>query len=241
MLRLEGFDSVKVGEKLELPDISELLIFPFVGQVHLEDLRRNAPESLKYLIDRVQLRNDRKYVTVNMNVQLLSPNVTSAPRSNWHFDSSSVREEDTTYIHILSSECGAVTEFIKDDIHLPEFDEDVRVSELEVYMNRNLHLIHRAGIVPIECGRFHTFNGGRHVHRATRAKAPEFRFFMRVMESNEVEGVSFESGLMDRSRVFNDGIMDYSKIDEKYIRENVSKVYDSIVKNANGTINLFYN
>lgn len=231
MITLKGYGDVKLTDRIEMPDILTLIEFPFVGQVDFEDLYRHASSDLRYLMDKVPLINDGRYVTVNMTTQLLSPRVTAAPRGNWHFDTSSFKSENATHIHLLLSDCTAVTEFTRDDIILEQFDEECSPADVEVYLNQNQHLFEG---VPAECGKFITFDGARHFHRAVRAERLEFRFMMRVMESNDVSGTSLEQAITTRSAVFDDMIVDYSTIDRSYIMENKTNEYISIEKSLDG-------
>lgn len=237
MLKLKGFDTVKVGEKIELPDTSELILFPFVMQADLEDLYKNASSSLRSILDKIELKNDKKYASVNMTTQLLSPNVTAAPRGNWHFDTDSLREDNQAYIHLLLSDCTALTEFTKDDFILDNFQDDSSPSDVEIYLNKNEHLLDPIKITP---NSFHTFEGGRHIHRAINSELFEFRFMIRVLESDSVVSKKYKDSLLNKSQVFNDNIKDYSKIDIEYILKNKTNTFDSIVKHLD-RVDIFYN
>lgn len=238
-LLIKGYDSVKLSEKIELPDIAELIRFPFCSQVDIDDLYRNCSEDMKYILDRIPLTNKTKYISINTCTQLLSPNVTSAPRGNWHFDGDSFKEDSPTIIHLLISDCTAVTEFMEDDLVLDEFDEDSMVGEVEVALNKKLHLIKP---VKAECSKFITFDGCRHFHRAVKAERFEFRFMMRVMESNVIKPCKFEESVFYEALVFDDGVKDYSTIDLDYILQNKTNPYKSIVKSRdNNSFQVYFN
>jgi hypothetical protein len=240
MIRLEPYSTVGLTDKLELPDISELIRFPFCSQTDIDDLYKHAPEDMKYILDRIPLKNNAKYISVNSVTQLLSPKTTSAPRANWHFDGDSFLEESKTTIHLLLSDCEAVTEFTENEIVLEkdEFNENSKVGEVEVFLNQNLHLIEP---VRSETSKFITFDGCRHFHRAIRPSKHEFRFMIRVLESNVVEPSKFENSIFHQSYVFDDGISDYSKIDLSYIMENKTKEYLSIDKSNDNKVEFYYN
>jgi len=237
MLKLETYNTVELSKKIELPDIAELMRFPFCSQVDIDELYRHAPENMKKILDMIPLRNNSKYISINTSTQLLSPSTTSAPRANWHFDGDSFKEDKKTTIHLLVSKCEAVTEFVENEIILEDFDEDSFVGDVEIAMNNKLNLIKP---ISAEAEKFITFDGCRHLHRAVRPSYHEFRFMMRVMESDVINGSKFEHSQFFNTEVYDDGIDDYSKIDLDYIRENKTKSYASIEKDRDSDKVVFY-
>lgn len=228
MLTLKGYNDVKKSEFIELPNIFDLLHFPFCGVADFEDLYRFGNEDLRSIMNKIPLKNNNKYVTVNMTTQLLTPNVTPAPRGNWHFDTNSFKSSEETTIHLLMSESTALTDFMEEDLTLDQFNESSDVCDVEIFLNQNLHLIKPK---TAESNKILTFNGGSHFHSANKAKRDELRFMIRVMESNTVQPVSMAEAITQMSFVYDDGISDYSTINREYIMNNKTKTYQSIIKN----------
>lgn len=228
MLKLQGFDTVEVTKKIDMPDIGELITLPFCANVDIEELYKYGGDTIRHIIDHAPIKNDRKYVTVNTKTQILSKNVTSAPRANWHFDTSSFKEDEYTRVHLLLSNTNAPTEFTENEIILEQFDENSSVLDVEVYCNHNIDSL-VTGIKTVESNVFSTFNGGSHLHRAVRPTRTEFRFMFRILEG-DVPGQKFHDSLTNMSEVYDDGITDPSNVTPEYIANNLTKSYKSIVK-----------
>jgi hypothetical protein len=225
MLIAKSFDSTLVSPTIELPRIEEMLVgFPFVKTASMDDLYKNGNSDLRNLLSKVPLKNKHKYVTVNMEVQLLFPGRTTAPRSNWHFDGMSFEKEYETECHLLVSDCEARTEFLAKDIHMEQFTDRSPITEVEIFLNRNLHLVESKMMPP---NAFVTFNEP-HFHRPVRAIQTEFRFMIRVLEANNVQPRIYHESLMHQNPIFDDKRYDYSDIDHRYILENRSDVFVSI-------------
>jgi hypothetical protein len=234
MIELYGYDQLSITDEIKLPRIEEIIrAFPFYQQGDLWGLYKYGNVDLIKILDSVPLTNKFKYISVDMKVQLLSPNVTPAPRGNWHFDANGFREEDESIAHLLVSDTTSLTEFTTEEIVLNQFDESSSLLDVELYMNQNTDSFSPVAIQP---NRFVSFNGARHLHRAVRAKGQEFRFFLRVLESNHMIPYSFKDAVIDFSRVYNDGIQDYSKITRDYILNNHTNSYPSIDRKRNQAI-----
>lgn len=239
MLTLKAYDDLEVSNFIELPRIEDMIInFPFCKTASIEDLYMNANDDLKYIISKVPLKNKHRHVTVNMEVQLLFLNRTTAPRSNWHLDGGTFIDEESTYTHILSSDCFSRTEFLGEEIILDEFTEQSQLSDVEIFINRNLHLIKSAR--KIEPQRFTTFKD-KHMHRAVRSNGTEFRFFLRVHESNYLQPREYHDALLANTRVFDDKLYtsdDYANsISDDYIRNNnIDNNVSSIQRISNNQI-----
>ena len=183
MLTLKGYNSVSISDKIELPKIVDLIRMPFYNWVSFEDAYKHGNSDFRNLLDKVPLKNDKKYVTLNCYTHFLTPNVTPAPRGNWHIDVDRTDFKDSNHVHLLLSDCTSVTEFIDKDIILENFDENSSPLEVELYFNRNL--LNTITPVKFETSRFMTFDGPYHFHRAVKSKRDEFRFMLRINESND--------------------------------------------------------
>lgn len=237
MLVLEGFDTTKQTKELQLPQIGELILFPFCNRIDIHDLYSIANSDLKYLIDQIPLYNNKKYVTVNMTTQILSPKVTAAPRSNWHFDANSFEDDEETHIHLLISDCTATTEFVKNRVILDNFSKNDSLTDVEVFLNHNEEIL--GEMVKINPNRFITFNGAKHLHRAINSTEFEFRFTMRVMESDDV-APSRDNPIHYQSSVYNDNITSLKQVTKEYVMNNETTRLPSIDKGKE-TIKLYFN
>lgn len=225
MLVLKSFDTTQVSPYVEIPRMEQIITdFPFVKNASFEDLYRFGGSDLKFFLSQVPLQHKHAYISVNMEVQLLFKGRTTAPRSNWHFDGLSFMEQDETNCHLFVSDCSARTEFLAEEIQLEHFTQQTPLTDVEIYMNKNLDRVKPKMMEP---NRFVTFNE-LHFHRPVRAEKTEFRFMIRVLESNHVKPRPYEDALMRHTQVFDDQMHDYSKVDLRYILENKSDMFVSL-------------
>lgn len=185
---IPGFPS-NVSMPVDLPDIAELLLQPAFQSASPETYRRYGTEFQRNLLDQVPLKNDKKYVIVRSGVWLLAPGTRShvSGEGDWHIDSAGYSDNDVEHllpaqrVFILSSPCTALTEFASE-----EFRAERPASETRQQFIRWLYRDgHTAKIIPkaIEPGRIYEFSN--HLHRAVDPKRLEFRFFLRVRETDE--------------------------------------------------------
>lgn len=182
-IEIPGFPA-EVGNRVELPDMAELLLSPQFQRIGAEDFRRHATPFQNHLLEVVPLRNDRRYVLIRMGVSILAPGLRSHTKGtgDWHIDGTGQRDHALPQerVFILSSPCSCLTEFnaVPFIVRAPEretrrqFTARVRAHAAEL------------GIVPrpIEPQRVYTFTN--HLHRAVEPARTEFRFFLRVRETD---------------------------------------------------------
>lgn len=175
IVRIPGFPS-EVSELIDLPDIGELLMYPAFQGIAADDFLKFASDFQRYLLGRVSLRHDRKHVIIRSGVWLLEPGSRSHVNNtgDWHIDSD-------PRVFILSSPCSALTEF-----NITQLEVDTSTGEtLTALGNRLARHADMFGIIgrKIEPCRIYMFD--RHLHRALDPKRIEFRFFLRVKETDE--------------------------------------------------------
>jgi hypothetical protein len=183
-VHLPGFPT-EVSEPIELPDIGELLMYPAFQAIHADDFMKHATDFQRYLLGKTPLRNDRKYVLIRSGVWLLEPNTRShvSNAGTWHIDGiaddSHTRPDERVFI--LSSPCSAVTEF---NLNPLEIDSDPAETRKN-FANRIAREPDKYGVIPrkIEACRIYTFEN--HLHRAVDPQRVEFRYFLRVRETDE--------------------------------------------------------
>lgn len=176
IVRIPGFPT-EVSDPIELPDIGELLMYPAFQSISADDFVKHATCFQRYLLGRIPLRNDRKNVIVRCGVWLLEPGTGSHVDAvgEWHFDAD-------PRVFVLSSPSSALTEFNANPIAVDSNEGETR-KELGKRINRTPT---RFGIVArkIEPCRVYTFED--HLHRAVSPSRIEFRFFLRVKETDEL-------------------------------------------------------
>jgi hypothetical protein len=182
-ISLPGFPA-PLTDPIELPDIGELLMYPPFQNIGADEFNKHATDFQRYLFERIPLRNDRKHVIVRSGVWLLEPGSRShvALDGDWHIDGNSDFDhlKPDERIFILSSPCSALTEF---NLHPLTIDSTPQETRREL-TSRIRESPERYGVVarPIEPRRIYMFEN--HLHRAVNPKRIEFRFFLRVRETN---------------------------------------------------------
>lgn len=181
MITLKGFDKVSLDDRVEIPNIAELLHFPILQHCDMEFALNHSCVGLRELLQAVPLRNDRKYITVHTQLQYLTPNAVSVPRATWHFDTIKWNDENACRTHLLLSNCSALTEFSCHDIEIDGYDYSTpRYQELESHINERSSMF---SPIMMPSDRFVSFIGLT-PHRCTRPKQREFRYMLRVIESD---------------------------------------------------------
>jgi hypothetical protein len=185
-VRIPGFPA-EVSGPVELPDIGELLMAPAFQGILADDYRKHATQFQRCILDRLPLKHDKKYVVVRSGVWLLSPGMRSHVNreGNWHIDSHNEHDylEPEQRVYILSSPCSALTEFNLNplEIEIPSDETRTRLCARLCADEMKYGVIGR----PIEPCRVYTFTN--HLHRAVDPKRVEFRYFLRVRETDVPE------------------------------------------------------
>jgi len=175
IVNIPGFPS-EVSDPIELPDIGELLMYPAFQGIAADDFLRYATDFQRYLLGRVGLRHDRRHVIIRSGVWLLEPGSRSHVNNtgDWHFDVD-------PRVFIMSSPCSALTEF-----NITPLEIESSESETSTALANRIGRQHdRFGVIgrKIEPCRIYTFDN--HLHRAVNPRRIEFRFFLRVKETDE--------------------------------------------------------
>lgn len=218
---LKGFPK-EVSEKIELPNIGELIRIPVYNNVELNKAYREVSQDFRNILDKIPLKNDKKYVYFDSQIQYLIPheNFRSVlniygKASEWHIDgtgdSPSIPRDR---VHLLISECTARTEFFEEEVKVP-LPEDCDLMTLVQFLNYSQR-IEGIELKPkaIEPNRFVTFDN--HVHRAVQASVHEFRYMLRVLETDReipkggkrpASKIFFNGGYHKNIEYIGDGIM----------------------------------
>ena len=182
-VHVPGFPT-EVSEPIELPDIGELLLYPAFQAIHADDFLKHATSFQRYLFDKTPIKNDRKYVLIRSGVWLLAPNTRShvITAGDWHIDGivedCHLRPDERVFI--LQSACSALTEFNLNPLEIESDPSEPR----RKFVNRIAREPEKYGVIPrkIEPCRIYTFEN--HLHRAVNPRRVEFRFFLRIRETD---------------------------------------------------------
>lgn len=181
--KFDGFPK-EVGKEIELPNIAELLLYPFFLDISADEFYKHGTDLHRKLINSAPLKHDMKYVTVTSHIQLLSPGVRAVYNKigynlEWHIDSK-FHDDANDRFHILMTDCSALTEFNESEVNV-EVDSEIGHFDFLRYINDNEE---KLGLKPrkVEPNKFTTFTN--HIHRAIDPIQHEFRYFIRIIESN---------------------------------------------------------
>jgi hypothetical protein len=174
-VHIPGFPT-EVSNPIDLPDIGELLMYPAFKGINADDFLKYATEFQRYLFNQIPLRNDRKNVIVRSGVWLLQPGTRSHVNNtgDWHFDSD-------PRVFILSSPCTALTEFNVNPLEI-ESEGDETLTNLANRLSKSPEKFGVIGRKISPC-RIYTFEN--HLHKAVNPERIEFRFFLRVKETDD--------------------------------------------------------
>lgn len=196
-LQIHGFPN-EISNKIEMPDIAELLMYPLFTRMEAENFFKYATDFQKKLFDMCPLKNNTRHVIVLSTVTILDPRkrVITYPNSHggeWHVDGtfgSMFEQKDT--LHLLLSHTTATTEFNTNAMEL-DLHEGMTRREFGALINSNKI---EPLLVPksIETDKICTFNS-YHIHRPIPSKNIQFRFTFRVSETDRDDPFSIEKEL----------------------------------------------
>lgn len=196
---LRGFPT-EITEEIELPPIAELLTYPIFFDMPIEQAYRYGTDFQKKLISMVPLRGGKRFTSILSEVKFLDPYTRSCTgfskesmedsRKEWHIDSEEYAEkgwmggyeQETDIIHLLSSECTAMTEF-----NLNEIEVDFPAGRfLPDYIQHLRDNWDRYGIQGKDAPANRIITFSNHLHRAKAPKTYEFRYMFRVVETDRL-------------------------------------------------------
>lgn len=201
---LAGFP--EMSSPIEMPSIEEILYLPMFQIADIDMVYKEGGETYRRLLDQAPIKGDRKYIGVWGYLQFLRPNAVSISYdSRWHIDSNKTAfgsEEEDRY-HLIVTDCTALTEFNTNPITLTVNEEIFNMPKMDQYIGNNADIL---GFEPkkIEPNRFVTFTP-HHVHRAIEPSVPEFRFALRIVESNHYIPIVPEKARTIESRIHKNG------------------------------------
>jgi hypothetical protein len=178
----------RITDNIELPDMAELLTVPFVNCLTPEELYELGDKTLIRLYESCNLIGGYEYVYIDCYTQLLHPDRTAINvrttgdyLHEWHIDGvHKIWDEKPSTFHILCSECVAKTMFNVNPVTV-DLDETKSVFDLITTFNENIDEWGVEG-KKMPSNSFVTFD--THLHNSTQPLSKEFRFFMRVIETD---------------------------------------------------------
>lgn len=182
LIRFPGYPD-RIGEPIEFPDISELIAMPMFSYAEPEWVLKNGNEFQKYLLDKAPLTHEKKYVHVFCQIRFVYQGVlinipdfpNLSPRNEWHSDGIQAH----SYTHTIANSFG--TEFNTKEFEL-EIPDDAGYSW---FIREATFKARKWGLTPkpAPLKRFVTVEN--HIHRAPTPNKSDFRFFFRVIETND--------------------------------------------------------
>lgn len=227
VVHIPGFPG-EVSAPVELPDIGELLMYRPFGTILAEDYLRYANSFQRYLFELIPLKNNRKFVSLRSGVWLLQPGSRShvTRLANWHIDGGpNAHREPDQVVHILQSKCLALTEFNSQPLVITSPPNETRVT----FSDRICRDPAACGVVgrSVEPGRVYTFTN--HLHRAVEPVRIEFRFVLRVCETDTLP---FEHQRSAAMKAVNLRLVDTPEQQRhiEYLQDRVSIFYTDYVR-----------
>jgi hypothetical protein len=180
--QLSGFPST--GNLIALPDLKDLLNMPWYQYADADEVYKHGGEVYQHLLDKVPTSLGYKYTLVTARVQFLTPGQTAIKYAeDWHTDSNGAPFKSNDLMHLLLSTSSASTEFNVNPVETPLLDEGITQAQLNTYLNQDaVHLGLKGKRIATK--RFVTFDH-THAHRATSPTEDEFRFMIRIVQTND--------------------------------------------------------
>lgn len=223
-----GFPT-EISDYIEAPTIAELIRYPMFFNAAPEAVYKYGTEWQKKLLDAVPLRNDKRYVTVRMEVHIQAPGYRAATSTTgringkvgpgWHIDG----EYPFDYlhaderVHLYQTNCRTLTEFNVHPFEI-EMPKPLTNEELSSYICKNLDKLPIVG-KQAPPNRIITFHN--ELHRNLTPKYLEFRFIMRVRETNKLEPPHKDEKAIRRANkvfcLFNQNMVDQIQQDNNKI------------------------
>lgn len=239
-LKIKGFPDI-VSDKIELPNMGELLHMQFTHLCEIDDFYKHGCEFQRMLVDKTPLLGKASRTGVIFAVQYMYPGMSPLVErrgviQEWHIDYD-IEQEDPTYrSHLLLSECQAMTEYNDHEFEINEKELNIKTtSDLNYFFTDHPELLVPK---PVEANRIYTFED--HPHRAVLATKPQLRFIYRVVETEKAKVAPWEKAKSDSSSVGfgnelyptlrktpNRIILDFEKWDEHFYEKH----YDAEGKN----------
>jgi hypothetical protein len=208
---LPGFPT-EVGKEIEFPNIAELLMYPMFQGADISAVYEYGTDFLKHLLDQAPLRHDRKFITVRSHVQLVYPGMRcmTNPKNDtqdneWHIDINENSEGfgpdyERPYerVHLISFGAKSLTEFNKNPIEC-NIPGNWHISKFNQWINQKKDDL---GVVPqmVEPSRWVTFEN--HLHRPSKSTQVEFRYVMRIRETDRGQGRIGKKAIIPSMEIF---------------------------------------
>jgi hypothetical protein len=181
----KGFPD-RISSKVEVPGIAELLFGQFFARTDADHFYKHSSAAQRKMLESCDIMGGYKHITVDYYVQLLYPKSCSINvRMNrgflneWHFDGHGESGQST--FHLLQNESSANTVFNTEPFSI-DIKDDSNYWDLLYLLNSEADKLIKPKKMP--SNRFVTFTD--HLHNSVSPKEREFRFFMRVTESDDI-------------------------------------------------------
>jgi hypothetical protein len=215
MIKLKGFPT-QISEEIPIPDMAELLTYPFFFDTDIEDAYRYGTDFQKKLLDSIPNLGEsgKKTISVLSEVRFLGPKYRSCTGSfddhdiEWHIDceenedGSHIFTEERDIVHLYTNQTSSMTEFLEEELIVPNSQETMDYARFHQFFVESI----RSGSIspktkPMPANKIVTFTN--HMHRASDPKQYEFKYMFRVVETNRMRPPSRYNPEVNASRVTN--------------------------------------
>ena len=217
MLKIRGFDELKFGPKIEVPDVAELLMEPFFFDASVEDVYEYGSDFQKGVLDSIPGlgKNGKNVISVQSQIKFLGPDFLSCTFTDgWHIDSQEASEVpekfypldvETDIVHLLTNKTSSTTLFPSKSFFVEELSEDSTNKDLRDYFLRHPELLEDVSSLPDN--QIVTFTN--HFHRASNPTKYEFRYVFRVTETDRKRPTYWTPDKVNSSVVMDTNINSY--------------------------------
>lgn len=169
-----AIDSVVQSKQFEQPDTESLKNDSF-KYVDIERALSNSNDYIKNIISHMPIRNDRKYVVVDVKIHDLEKDTVPA-LSNWHCDciGNPLDERRIEHHHIFVSGFDCLTQFLAEEITL-----DINPNDSYRKYDAAFSSVQKAHIPSATICSYE-----RHIHRAVPSTSNFRRLLVRVSETD---------------------------------------------------------
>lgn len=198
-LKLEGYDTILIGDSIEIPDLYELMTMQWVKKMDPEDVIKHGGEFNNYFLSKTPITNKRKHVVVDSCLYCLAPNSSNLHLDYWHTDN------PDTIIHTFVGTGKHLTKKSPLLFAAESFEVDIDKFRYKHQMiNWYEEYLDESKVKKCDLNRIISFNGN-HIKKILPAEKFEFRFVWRVIESNDVIPDNYKDALKNRTRMLLNG------------------------------------
>lgn len=203
MIVLKGKDSLVFSEKIELPDMAELLTYPNFNDVDIEDVYRYGSDFQRKLLDMSPIDPSKKYHSLLSGVKINVPDYRSCTGgekvngkyvdlNEWHIDNEERHTSNGSWdftsnrdiVTLLTSKSSVMTRFLGRDYQLSVDPSKVTYQDVLDLLSKNMSMNDPMGIGTFIAPENTLITFTNHFHRAVPPSKIEFRYMFRLLQTD---------------------------------------------------------